>query len=302
MEILESLKDDHRKAEALLEELTNATSSDERATLCAQLTKEVEIHAEIEERILYPLLQEYDETKNFVQDGLVEHNSAKEHLRNMAVRMDVGSQDWIGELEVVRSVLQHHVKDEEEKLFPAARMVLSADQLNDVGRRMNELKARLQSDDRQYSSQYGSQYSSQYSSQYAGSSTESMHRAGDKIKSATRQLASGAKEKGKGVMSEQIRHVAAPVHEIARAMHNTADSMDGENSRQLSQYAHIAADRIDELATRLESADVDDVIGRMSSYARQHPAVFFGGAVAAGFALSRFLKSSEQRVHYGSDQ
>lgn len=302
MDILESLKDDHRKAEQLLQELNSATSTEQRATLCAQLTKEVEIHAEIEERILYPLLQAYDETRNIVQDGLIEHSSVKEHLRNMAVRMDVGSQDWSSELEVVRSVLQHHVQDEEEKLFPAARSVVSQEQLEDVGRRMQELKTRLQSEDRQYSSPYSSQYGSQYSPSYGSGGSESMQRAGEKIKSATRQLASGAKEKGKGVVSEQIRHVAAPVHEIARAMHSTADSLEGENSGQLSQYAHIAADRIDELATRLESANVDEVIGKMSDYARQHPAVFFGGAVAAGFALSRFLKSSEQRVYSERDR
>lgn len=290
MDIFEALKDDHRKTEQLLQELSNAMDADTRAALCAQLTKEVEIHTEIEERILYPLLQEYEETRNIVADGLIEHTSAKEHLRSVAVRMEVGSQDWAGELEVVRAVLQHHVQDEEEKLFPAARLVLSQDQINDVGKRTQELKRRLQSQDMRYGT--GG----------AASGTKAVRQAGEKLKGATKQLAEDAKERGKGVMSEQIRHVAAPVHEIARAMHNTANSLESENSRQLSQYAHLAAERIDEFATRLEAADVDEFIGRMSDYARQHPAVFFGGAVAAGFALSRFLKSSEQRVYYGQDR
>lgn len=286
MDIFESLNNDHRKVEALLQELSDATDADTRASLCAQLTREVEIHTEIEERILYPLLQEYDETRNIVQDGIIEHNSAKEHLRSMAVRMDVGSQDWIGELEVVRAVIEHHVHEEEEKLFPAARLVMSQDRINEVGGRMEELRLRLKGSDLQL----------------GGAQAEQVRRAGERIKGVTQQLAADAKERGKGVMAEQIRHVAAPVHDIARAMHNTADTLENQNSRQLSQYAHMAADRIDEFATRLESGDIDEFIARMSDYARQHPAVFIGGAVAAGFAISRFLKSSSQHVSYYSGE
>lgn len=286
MDIFDALKDDHRRTEGLLQELSDATEADRRAALCAQLTREVEIHTEIEERILYPLLQEYDETRNIVQDGLIEHHSAKEHLRSMVVRMDVGSQDWIGELEVVRAVLEHHVQEEEEKLFPAARLVLSQDRIDEVGDRMEDLKLRLKSSDLGM----------------GGTRTEPVRQAGEKIKSVTKNLASEAKERGKGVVAEQIRHVAEPVHDIARAMHSTADTLENQNSQQLSQYAHLAADRIDEFATRLESGDIDEFIGRMSDYARQHPAVFIGSAVAAGFAISRFLKSSQQHTAYYSTE
>lgn len=284
MDMFESLKKDHRKAESLLQDLSDATDADDRASLCAQLTREIEIHTEIEERILYPLLQEYDATRHIVQDGIMEHNSAKEHLRSMAVRMDVGSQDWIGELEVVRAVIAHHVQEEEEKLFPAARGVLTKERIDEVGKRMEELKSRLKGSDLQL----------------GGTTTRQMREAGEKIKGVTQQLAADARVRGKGVVAEQIRHAAEPVHDIARAMHSTADTLESQNSPQLSQYAHLAAERIDDLATRLESADIDDFIGRMTDYARQHPAVFIGGAVAAGFAISRFLKSSEQHVSYYS--
>jgi hypothetical protein len=37
------------------------------------------------------------------------------------------------------------------------------------------------------------------------------------------------------------------------------------------------------------------MLGNVSDFARRQPAVFFAGAIAAGFALSRFAKSSAKR-------
>ena len=59
-----------------------------------------------------------------------------------------------------------------------------------------------------------------------------------------------------------------------------------------ASYVHEAADRLERAAAELRERSLDDLFASLSQFARNQPATFFGSAVFAGFALSRFLKSS----------
>jgi hypothetical protein len=49
------------------------------------------------------------------------------------------------------------------------------------------------------------------------------------------------------------------------------------------------------MASALRQRSVDDILDSVTAFARKQPAFFFAGAVATGFALSRFAKSSANR-------
>lgn len=81
---------------------------------------------------------------------------------------------------------------------------------------------------------------------------------------------------------------------IAGAVHAAADELD----RQLpgsAGYVHQAASRIENAASGLRDRSVSDLIEDMRHVAHDRPLAWFGGAVVAGFALSRFLKSGSSR-------
>jgi hypothetical protein len=61
---------------------------------------------------------------------------------------------------------------------------------------------------------------------------------------------------------------------------------------QMASYVHDAAMRLEDAAKNLRQRNVDDLMDDVSRFARSQPALFFGGAMLAGFALARFLKSS----------
>lgn len=88
---------------------------------------------------------------------------------------------------------------------------------------------------------------------------------------------------------------AERVDAVAKAVHEAADRIGAELPPQAAQYLHDAADRLDRVSANLRNASVDDLIGTVSDFARRRPAAFFGGAVLAGFVLSRFLVSSSDR-------
>ena len=69
------LKEDHEKVAGILEKIDGTT---ERATkgreeLFAQLKNELDVHARIEEEILYPALEEYEETRAISLEAYEEH-------------------------------------------------------------------------------------------------------------------------------------------------------------------------------------------------------------------------------------
>jgi hypothetical protein len=68
---------------------------------------------------------------------------------------------------------------------------------------------------------------------------------------------------------------------------------------QVANYVHEAAAQLEDVAKTLRLRSVDDLIEEIGSFARSQPALFFGGAMLAGFALTRFLKSSGDRADEG---
>ena len=79
---------------------------------------------------------------------------------------------------------------------------------------------------------------------------------------------------------------------FARAITTAADEMAQESPIVAKQFRG-AARSVGRLSDDLRDRSVRELIEIASGYARQQPAAFFVGAMAAGFALTRFMKSHE---------
>jgi hypothetical protein len=99
------------------------------------------------------------------------------------------------------------------------------------------------------------------------------------------------REKMRKIADQQKDAGAEQMESIARAVHGAADDLERELP-MAADYIHQAASRIEQASTRVRNGNVDELMGACTDFARQRPAAFFGGAVLAGFALARFLKSS----------
>jgi hypothetical protein len=94
-------------------------------------------------------------------------------------------------------------------------------------------------------------------------------------------------DRQKAMGAEQISGVASAVHGAARELERDMPGM--------ARTVHNAAARLDDASASLREGDTEQVIAAIGRFAREQPAAFFGGAILAGFALSRFLKSSAAR-------
>ena len=139
MDAIELLKDDHKKVEKIF---TAMESKDDRQRLFPELDRELSVHAEIEEKIFYPAAKEVEPTRDLVLESIEEHKQIKMVLADLE-QTDKTTDEWGAALKVLKEDVMHHVGEEEEELFPKVRKILSKEQLEDLGGRMEEVKMRL---------------------------------------------------------------------------------------------------------------------------------------------------------------
>jgi hypothetical protein len=144
MNAFELLKQDHEKVSGIFEKLepTTERAIKTRQELFEKLRSELEIHTEIEETIFYPVLKEAAETREITMEAYEEHNVVKTLLEELSA-LPVDSEEWTAKLTVLKENVEHHVEEEEGEMFKSARQVLSKEQIEEIGSRMEAQKKRL---------------------------------------------------------------------------------------------------------------------------------------------------------------
>ena len=94
---------------------------------------------------------------------------------------------------------------------------------------------------------------------------------------------------------QQKERGADTMRGFAKAIHMAADDL-RQQSPQIARHFHGAAEGVEKLSDNIRDKSVRELFDTASSYARQQPTLFFAGAVVAGFALARFLKSTSTRA------
>ena len=136
------LERDHRLLEALLEQAveTDEHSGADRTAILARVARELTSHEMMEEKVLYPALKSHREAKEIVLEGYQEHHVADLVMKELQ-KMPPSDERWGAKLKVLKENIEHHIEEEEGEMFKTARSVLSEEQLEALGARMQELKA-----------------------------------------------------------------------------------------------------------------------------------------------------------------
>jgi hemerythrin superfamily protein len=118
MNAVSFLKQDHSQVAALFKQFDESDSEDQ-TLLAGQICQLLTIHALIEEELLYPIARGVlaGDDKDLVDEATVEHASIKELVDQIA---SAGPEDALFEAKVtvLCEYVNHHVKEEEEELFP----------------------------------------------------------------------------------------------------------------------------------------------------------------------------------------
>ena len=143
MDAFELLKTDHRKVSDLFDQIEPTTDRDAaaRRELFSRLKTELDVHAHVEETILYPRLKQAAETKEITTHAYEEHQEVKDLLKEIQ-SMPPDGEKWMEKVRELRKNVEHHIREEENKMFSEAREVLSGQEVEEIGDRLHEEKQR----------------------------------------------------------------------------------------------------------------------------------------------------------------
>jgi hemerythrin superfamily protein len=118
------LEADHRAVEKLFDAFKKAGDDDleAKAALAQRACEELTVHAIIEEELLYPAAQQAlpDDDKLDVDEAYIEHFLVKTLITKFET-LKAGDKGFDATFKVMSEMVQHHVEEEEDELFPALR-------------------------------------------------------------------------------------------------------------------------------------------------------------------------------------
>jgi len=136
------LKGDHREVEQLFKRFERAGSGAHRAKgqLVASMIEALSRHAEIEELVFYPAVREQmPRSEPDVLEALEEHHLVKVVLRELE-SLDPSAERFDAKVTVMMEAVRHHVKEEENDLFPKVRSRIDRRELVDMGDALRRAK------------------------------------------------------------------------------------------------------------------------------------------------------------------
>ncbi|WP_424813168.1 hypothetical protein [Roseococcus sp. YIM B11640] len=136
----------------------------------------------------------------------------------------------------------------------------------------------------------------------AGRLREGAAEAADAVKDGTGKLAEKAKAEGSELLGQAQARAEDLAEEgkaagaeqasgLARAIRHAAEDLE-DSSPDIARHVRAAADSLNGISDALRQRSVGELFDEVTDFARRQPALFFGAAAIAGFALARFARSS----------
>jgi hemerythrin-like domain-containing protein len=132
------LREDHRAVKKLFKEFsaTGDRAHAARRRLVDKIITELSIHAGIEENVLYPRARvAMPKSEDDVLEALEEHHLVKVTCAELE-KMQPTDERFAAKVQVLIENVKHHIKEEEEELFPKLRKVFSREDLVVMGEDM----------------------------------------------------------------------------------------------------------------------------------------------------------------------
>ncbi|MGZ8375160.1 MAG: hemerythrin domain-containing protein [Nitrospira sp.] len=117
--VIEMLKEDHEKVQGLFEEFESAEGS-EQADIAATAIMELEVHAELEEKLIYPAIREQIDEDEKMNEALEEHHLVHVLIKELK-KLKPKDAVFQAKFKVLGELVKHHIEEEEAEMFPKAQ-------------------------------------------------------------------------------------------------------------------------------------------------------------------------------------
>ena len=130
-QLFEQIKMDHNEVKKTLSQMLEAGSAKQRIDLRRQLEKLLIPHMRAEESVFYPELKIHRESRSFTFEALEEHH-VTELVFDELMKLRPENENWTAKVNVLQTLLVHHIQDEEEQAFKMTRDLIPENKTDDM--------------------------------------------------------------------------------------------------------------------------------------------------------------------------
>lgn len=118
-DVFEMLKADHRHVQDLFTKFEDADKR-ARASIADETLTALEVHAALEEELVYPAVAEVIDDEEMINEAKEEHHVAKVLIKELR-KMDAEDEGFSTKFKVLGELVGHHIEEEEGEMFPQAQ-------------------------------------------------------------------------------------------------------------------------------------------------------------------------------------
>src|SRR5688572_24449985 len=116
--VVEMLKEDHEKVKGLFEDFKEAKGK-EKAGIAKTALQELEVHADLEERLIYPAIREEIDADDQMNEAVEEHHLVHVLIRELK-KLKPSDERFEAKFNVLGELVKHHIEEEEGEILPQA--------------------------------------------------------------------------------------------------------------------------------------------------------------------------------------
>ena len=144
--VTDMLREDHKKVKGLFEEFEQAEDAKAKQRIVETTLGELEVHATLEEELIYPAVRTEIDDDDLMDEALEEHHVVHGLIGELK-KMKPSDDRYDAKFTVLTENVKHHIKEEELEMLPKAEGCdIDWDALHQqVIKRKAQLKAKLTS-------------------------------------------------------------------------------------------------------------------------------------------------------------
>lgn len=127
------LEHQHRRIEGLFKRLESGVV--DHAAVLDELANSLAAHMAIEQDIFYPAIKRLNE--DLINESYEEHALAEVALKRL-IATDPEDDEFLARVTALKELIQHHVQEEEDELFPSVVGALDRSALEQMGQSMQQ--------------------------------------------------------------------------------------------------------------------------------------------------------------------
>ncbi len=145
MDILDKLRKEHDEVEDLLTRLVDSKSGTERKSLLRKIKGALVPHVRAEEKVVYDavIALKGKQTAQDGEEGYLEHGLADKMLATLGKIASPTSPAFSAAAKVLKELVQHHVQEEENNIWPDVRHNFSDEERIEMDRKFEAAKKKV---------------------------------------------------------------------------------------------------------------------------------------------------------------